>query len=67
MSYKKQITKSHFRTFRSKNHTLQTTEINKTCLNAFDDKRYILGDGIGALHIDIFTCHADCVPSSECA
>jgi len=42
----KQITKSHFRTFRSKNHTVQTIKIAKTCLNAFNDKRYILDDGI---------------------
>jgi len=45
----KQIAKSHFRTFKSKNHTVQTIEITKTCLNAFDDKRYILADGIGTL------------------
>jgi len=45
----KQIIKSQFRTFRSKNHTVQTVEINKTCLNSFDDKRYILDDGIATL------------------
>jgi len=45
----KQITKSDVRTFRSKNHTVQTIEITKTCLNAFDDKRYILNDDIGTL------------------
>ena len=45
----KMPTQSRFRTFRSKNHTLQTVEINKTCLNAFDDKRYILQDGIHTL------------------
>jgi len=45
----KQITKSQFQTFRSKNHTVQTVEINKTCLNAFDDKRYILDDGTATL------------------
>lgn len=52
----KAITRSQFRTFRSKNHTLQTVEINKTCLNAFDDKRYILDDGISTLaygHCDL--------------
>jgi len=42
----KQIIKSHFR---SQNHTVQTIEITKTCLNAFDDKRYILDDGVGTL------------------
>jgi len=45
----KQITKSHFRTFKSKYHTVQTIEITKTCLNAFDDKRYILDDVIRTL------------------
>jgi len=34
-------TPSTFRCFRSTNHVLRTVEINKTCLNAFDDKRYI--------------------------
>jgi len=45
----KQITKSQFRTFQSKNHAVQNVEINKTCLNAFDDERYILDDGIATL------------------
>jgi len=40
---------STFRTFRSTNHVLRTLEITKTCLNAFDDKRYILNDGITAM------------------
>ena len=39
-------TQSRFRTFQSKNHTLQTVEIVKNCLSAFDDKRYIFDDGI---------------------
>ena len=42
-------TPSTFRSFRSVNHVLRTVEINKTCLNAFDDKRYILNDGVGTL------------------
>ena len=42
-------TPSTFRSFQSVNHVLRTVEINKTCLNAFDDKRYILQDGIGTL------------------
>jgi len=50
MSYKlNKLQKSHFRTFRSKNHTVQNIEITKTRLGAFDDKRYILDDGIGTL------------------
>ena len=42
-------TRSTFRSFQSVNHVLRTVEINKTCLNAFDDKRYILNDGVGTL------------------
>jgi len=42
-------TPSTFRAFQSKNHVLRTVEINKTCLNAFDDKRYILENGVGTL------------------
>ena len=49
-------TESQFRAFRSRNHVLQTVELRKICLNAFDDKRYILDDGIQTLaygHKDI--------------
>ena len=42
-------TPSAFRSFQSTNHVLRTVEINKTCLNAFDDKRYILEDGVKTL------------------
>jgi len=42
-------TYSRFRTFRSRNHRLQTVEIKKRCLNAFDDKRYIQNDGVRTL------------------
>jgi len=38
-----------FRGFRSTNHVLQTIEMTKLCLTAFDDKRYILQDGIHTL------------------
>ena len=34
-----------FRNFRSTNHTIETHEISKVCLAAFDDKRYIRDDG----------------------
>jgi len=42
-------TQSRFWTFQSENYTIRTIEINKTCLNAFDDKRYILDDGVYTL------------------
>ena len=34
------------KTIRSKNHNLGSYEINKVSLSCFDDKRYILKDGI---------------------
>ena len=43
------VHQNHFRTFRSKNHTPQAVEISKTCLNASDDKRYILDEGVTTL------------------
>jgi len=42
-------TKATFRTFRSTNHVLNTVELTKLCLSAFDDKRYILHDGVCTL------------------
>ena len=42
-------TKATFRTFRSTNHVLNTVELTKLCLSAFDDKRYIMDDGVCTL------------------
>jgi len=42
-------TRAKFRNFKSTNHVVNTFEINKLCLSAFDDKRYILKDGIQTL------------------
>ena len=39
-------TKCKFRSFRSMNHVVNTVEISKLCLCAFDDKRYLLEDGV---------------------
>ena len=38
-------TNAKFRIFRSTNYIINTVEINKLCLTALDDKRYILKDG----------------------
>ena len=43
------ITTAKFRHFESKNHVVRTMEINKSCLSAFDDKRYVLDDGAHTL------------------
>ena len=49
---------SRFRTFRSVNDVLHTLEIHKRRLNAFDDKRNVIKDGVerlayGHVHIDV--------------
>jgi len=45
----KLTTDATFRLFQSRNHEVRTVEINKVCLSAFDDKRYILDDGVTTL------------------
>ena len=45
----KRHTMCKFRGFRSKNHVVRTLEMTKICLSAFDDKRYILDDGMHTL------------------
>lgn len=45
----KEVTRAQFLSFKSTRHTINTVEINKICLSAFDAKRYILEDGISSL------------------
>ena len=42
-------TTATFRNFRSTNHVLETIEMTKLCLDVFDDKRYILQNGVNTL------------------
>ena len=42
-------TTATFKLIRSQKHILQTVEVTKTCLAAFDDKRYILSNNIDTL------------------
>ena len=42
-------THAKFRLFKSTNDVLNTVEMTKLCLLAFDDKRYILENGINTL------------------
>jgi len=42
-------TSSRFHSFVSRQHTVRTVEICKSCLNAFDDKHYLLDDGVHTL------------------
>ena len=43
------ITRAEFRRFQSKRHRVHTVNVNKICLSAFDNKRYILSDGVSTL------------------
>jgi len=45
----KSCTNAKFLSFRSRNHTISTIENSKICLSAYDDKRYILENGIDSL------------------
>ena len=54
----KEVIRDNMRGFKSKNHEIFTYESNKISLCDFDDKRYILPDGIHTLpygHKDIPT------------
>ena len=42
-------TQATFLNFRSRCHKIETVEQSKTCLSAYDDKRFILRDGITTL------------------
>ena len=56
--FKKKILRQTMRGIKSKNHKLGTYETNKRSLPWFDDKRYILKNGINGLaygHIDSIT------------
>lgn len=44
----KRATRAEFLSFASKNHRIKTVEIKKVGLSAYDDKRYILDDGMSS-------------------
>jgi hypothetical protein len=45
----KTVTRAKFRAICSKQHSLHTVEVDKVCLSAYDDKKFILADGIRTL------------------
>jgi hypothetical protein len=45
----RKCTRAEFVAFRSRSHTVQTVNINRVCLSAYDDKRYVLADGVNTL------------------
>ena len=61
VSFDEKIIRHKMKRFQSKNHKLRTYEIDKISLSCFDDKRYVLDDGIRTL--DYF--HKDSVKSCK--
>ena len=47
--FNKQESKHQMKTIRSKNHQISSCVINKTSLSCYDDKRYILHNGVDTL------------------
>ena len=47
--FKRECRMESMLSFRSYNHQLYTISLNRTGLNPFDDKRYILDDGVCTL------------------
>jgi len=45
----KSFTTAKFLSFRSRNHTIHTQRNVKICLSSYDDKRYLLSDGVNSL------------------
>ena len=63
--FNKKIIKHKMKRIQAKKHKIGTYEIDKISLSCFDDKRYVLNDGVHALayfHKDSVTsCKKDCV------
>ena len=57
----KKITRHKIRRIQSKKHKTGTDEVNKTSLSCFDDKRYVLDDGVHTLAY----FHKDCKKQKE--
>ena len=52
------------KTIRSSNHQLSSYEINKVSLSCFDDKRYILTNGIESLAYGHYNISSNIISSS---
>ena len=51
--FNKKVIRHHMKGIKPINHRMYTYESNKISLSAYDDKRYILDDGINLDHMDI--------------
>jgi hypothetical protein len=55
----RKVTYASFMNFRSRSHKLETVNFEKVCLSAYDDKRYVLNDGISTLAYGHFRIRDD--------
>ena len=58
----KSFTTAEYLSFRSRNHSIHTQRNFKICLSSYDDKRYVLADGINSLAYGhyLVTCDTYC-------
>ena len=54
--FKKKVIRHKMKRIQAKNHKIGTYEIDKISLSCFDDKRYVLDDGVNTLA----NFHKDC-------
>ena len=60
----KSFTTAEYLSFRSRNHFIHTQRNFKICLSSYDDKRYLLADGINSLaygHYSVTCDNRSCV------
>ena len=57
----RKCTYANFVNFRSKAHKIETVNFHRTCLSAYDDKRFVLDDGITTLAYGHYSMRAPAV------
>ncbi len=55
----KQSTSANFLNFRSTKHKIETVHFYKKCLSAYDDKRFVLNDGVSTLAYGHYRIHKE--------
>ena len=60
MFFNKKIIRLQMKRIQAKKHKLETYEIDKILLSCFDDKRYVLDDGIHTLAYFHKDCNKKC-------
>ena len=58
--FNKKVIRHKMKRIQSKKHKIRTYEIDKLCLSCFDDKRYVLHDGVNTLAYFHKDCNKKC-------